>query len=146
VSTNKVWNTESESEIPMVAKEVLAALGEENLLLLAGDLGSGKTTFVKEICNQLKVKDLVNSPTYSIVNQYSYNDHKVIYHFDLYRLEREELYDLGFEEYLDKGDLILIEWPAVAMEFFPFDSCLLKITSDGDKREYSLSTLNNKLK
>ena len=86
------------------------------MFTLSGDLGAGKTTFVKAFCKVIGIPDEVSSPTFAIVNEYR-NSNKV-YHFDLYRIERqEELYEIGFEEYLDDDAYIFIEWPELAMPF-----------------------------
>ena len=85
-----------------------------HVLTLTGELGAGKTTFVKAIAAGLGYAGDVTSPTFSLVQEYP-TPHGPIYHFDLYRVERiEEVLDLGFEEYLDSGYLVIVEWPAVA--------------------------------
>lgn len=98
-----------------VAETVLSEL-QHNILLLKGNLGAGKTTFTQFLLKNLGSTDEVNSPTYSIVNEYSTPKGKV-YHFDLYRLKNiEEAYDIGIEEYLDNAFLCIIEWPEVYEE------------------------------
>ena len=80
--------------------------------LFRGEMGAGKTTLVKEIGRQIKVKSIVQSPTFSLVNPYETESGEIIYHFDLYRLENvQEAVDIGIEEYLDSGHLCFIEWP-----------------------------------
>jgi len=80
--------------------------------LFRGEMGAGKTTLVKEIGQQLKIKSIVQSPTFSLVNPYETESGETIYHFDLYRLENvHEAVDIGIEEYLDSGHLCFIEWP-----------------------------------
>ena len=80
--------------------------------LFRGEMGAGKTTLVKEIGQQIKVKSIVQSPTFSLVNPYETESGEIIYHFDLYRLENvQEAVDIGIEEYLDSGHLCFIEWP-----------------------------------
>lgn len=80
--------------------------------LFTGEMGAGKTTLVKEIGQQLKIKSIVQSPTFSLVNPYETESGEIIYHFDLYRLENvHEAIDIGIEEYLDSGHLCFIEWP-----------------------------------
>jgi len=82
------------------------------LWLFRGEMGAGKTTLVKEIGQQLKIKSIVQSPTFSLVNPYETESGEIIYHFDLYRLENvHEAIDIGIEEYLDSGHLCFIEWP-----------------------------------
>lgn len=80
------------------------------ILLFNGEMGAGKTTLIKAICNYLGVKDTVSSPTFSLVNEYE-GDNNIIYHFDFYRIEDEdEAYAIGFEEYEYNGDYLFIEW------------------------------------
>lgn len=80
--------------------------------LFRGEMGAGKTTLVKEIGQQIKIKSIVQSPTFSLVNPYETESGEIIYHFDLYRLENvHEAVDIGIEEYLDSGHLCFIEWP-----------------------------------
>ncbi|WP_294240932.1 tRNA (adenosine(37)-N6)-threonylcarbamoyltransferase complex ATPase subunit type 1 TsaE [Chryseobacterium sp. sg2396] len=98
-----------------VAETVISRL-QHNILLLKGNLGAGKTTFTQFLLKNLGSPDEVNSPTYSIVNEYNTPKGKV-YHFDLYRLKNiEEAYDIGIEEYLDNAFLCIIEWPEVYEE------------------------------
>ncbi|AZA54106.1 tRNA (adenosine(37)-N6)-threonylcarbamoyltransferase complex ATPase subunit type 1 TsaE [Chryseobacterium sp. G0201] len=86
---------------------------QHNIFLLKGNLGAGKTTFTQFLLKNLGSQDEVNSPTYSIVNEYNTPKGKV-FHFDLYRLKNiEEVYDIGIEEYLDNAFLCIIEWPEV---------------------------------
>ena len=88
-------------------------------LLFYGNMGAGKTTLIKEICKQLGVNDRVSSPTFSIVNEYE-AENDIIYHFDLYRMEdEEEAYQVGFEEYIDSGHWIFIEWPERLEKLLP---------------------------
>jgi tRNA threonylcarbamoyladenosine biosynthesis protein TsaE len=107
------------NEIEEVARKIVAKLSFP-ICTLSGDLGAGKTTLLKAICKELGVIDEVNSPTYSIVNEYKTQGNETIYHFDLYRIKSEiELYDLGFEEYLNSKSKCFIEWPKIAKEFLP---------------------------
>jgi len=90
----------------------------QNIFVLEGDLGAGKTTFVKHFCSFLQVEDDISSPTFSLVNEYINPAGESIYHMDLYRIEDEhELIDLGFEEYLDQAAFVFIEWPEKALTF-----------------------------
>jgi tRNA threonylcarbamoyladenosine biosynthesis protein TsaE len=98
-----------------IVEQIIPAL-HHNILLLKGNLGAGKTTFTQFLLKNLESTDEVNSPTYSIVNEYNTPKGK-IYHFDLYRLKNiEEVYDIGIEEYLDNAFLCIIEWPEVYEE------------------------------
>ena len=101
----------SQEDLKSAARQLLEFAAEEKIFLFEGDMGAGKTTFIKVICEVLGVEDLVSSPTFSIVNEYLSKDGK-IYHFDFYRIkDLQEAYDIGYEEYFYSGDRCLIEWP-----------------------------------
>lgn len=120
-----------------VVTEILPHL-KHNILLLKGNLGAGKTTFTQVLLKNLGSEDEVNSPTYSIVNEYSTPKGKV-FHFDLYRLKSiDEVYDIGIEEYLDNSYLCIIEWPEVyeqELEGLKFHA--MHIENNGLSREIS---------
>jgi len=104
------------NEIDKISKIILDNIKHINIILLKGDLGSGKTTLVKSILKKLGVNDEIKSPTFSIVNEYDHPSGP-IYHFDLYRIEKiDELDVIGFEEYIDNCNICFIEWPEVGME------------------------------
>ena len=99
------------SDLPQAAQFVLAAAADETVFLFYGPMGAGKTTLIKAICEELGITGQVSSPTFSLVNEYV-NDELSVYHFDLYRLKNEtEALDFGIEDYLDSGNLCLVEWP-----------------------------------
>ncbi len=125
-------------DLPMAAAELVKQSKGLSVWLLKGEMGAGKTTLVKQIVEQLGVEATVASPTFSIVNQYGSTNGKVVYHFDLYRLKNEvEAFDIGLEEYLNSGNVCLIEWPEklerlLPVQYFevniqPFDSMTRKI-------------------
>jgi tRNA threonylcarbamoyladenosine biosynthesis protein TsaE len=119
-------------EIGSVAQGVIDQ-ANSRILLFYGEMGSGKTTLIKEIAAKLGVKDLTNSPTFSLVNEYVTGDGDQMYHFDFYRIEREEeAYDIGFEEYLDSGSWCLIEWPEKVENLLPLDSVVIRIQINPD--------------
>ena len=98
------------------AKQLIEFAGTETVFLFDAPMGSGKTTFIKSLSTYLGVKSAMSSPSYSIVNEYHTNSDLKIFHFDLYRLKNsEELFDLGFEEYISNKNYVFIEWPQLAM-------------------------------
>lgn len=100
------------NEIKRVAKEFLETLNKYTVIAFHGDLGAGKTTFIKAVCQQLAVIDNISSPTFSIINQYTTSDDKIIYHMDLYRIKsNEEAIHAGIEECIYSGNACFIEWP-----------------------------------
>jgi tRNA threonylcarbamoyladenosine biosynthesis protein TsaE len=102
--------------LPAIAKELLQTFKNERLFLFDAQMGAGKTTLIKELCKQLGSTDNFSSPTYSIVNEYQIPGGH-IFHFDLYRLKnKEELFDIGFEDYLKKNMYCFIEWPHLAKD------------------------------
>lgn len=103
-------------------------------LLFYGEMGAGKTTFIKAFCAALGVEDTVSSPTFSIVNEYHYPD-GVIYHFDCYRLKNQtEALDLGVEEYLYSGEYCLIEWPEKIPDLLPENYLQINIEVQPDQQ------------
>jgi tRNA threonylcarbamoyladenosine biosynthesis protein TsaE len=107
-------------DLSKAATELVKEGEGHTVWLLKGEMGSGKTTLVKQIVEQLGVKGTVASPTFSIVNQYGKTGGRVVYHFDLYRLKNElEAFDIGLEEYLNSGNVCLIEWPEKLEKLLP---------------------------
>ncbi len=119
-------------EIGRIAEDIIR-LADSRVVLFYGEMGSGKTTLIKEIAARLGVEDLTNSPTFSLVNEYMTGKGEPMYHFDFYRIEREEeAYDMGFEEYLDSGSWCLIEWPEKVENLLPLDSVVIRIDINPD--------------
>ena len=137
----EVYNPE---ELNMVAADLLKFALTEKVFLFFGDMGAGKTTFIKAICKQLGVTDSVSSPTYSIVNEYDSPNGK-IFHFDFYRLKNEtEAFDLGFEEYLYSGNYCLIEWPEKIENLWPDKYVRVTLrTMDDEKRFITAEIIRN---
>ena len=99
------------NEIDTIVSEMIIPKIVNNIICLEGKMGSGKTTFIKSICNNLNVVDRVSSPTFSIINEYKTVNENFIYHFDFYRIKnKEEALNLGIEEYFYSSNLCLIEW------------------------------------
>ncbi|HIG09567.1 MAG: tRNA (adenosine(37)-N6)-threonylcarbamoyltransferase complex ATPase subunit type 1 TsaE [Flavobacteriaceae bacterium] len=108
-------------EVQKVARLATKAINSD-IILLSGEVGVGKTTLIKEILRTLKVNDNVNSPTFSIINEYITRDKKIVYHIDLYRIKTiDELHSIGFFEYLDSKNLCFIEWGDIIEEILKVD-------------------------
>ena len=102
------------------AKKFIAAMGDNTVFAFYGKMGAGKTTFIKAVCEELGVTDVINSPTFAIVNEYRSDENgELIYHFDFYRIKKlEEVYDMGYEDYFHSGALCFIEWPELLKNCF----------------------------
>jgi tRNA threonylcarbamoyladenosine biosynthesis protein TsaE len=117
-------------EIPKVAQKILKVSSSKTLLFY-GEMGSGKTTLIKEIVKQLGSNDKVSSPTFSLINEYQLENDK-IYHFDLYRIENEnEVFDIGIEEYLDDTSWLFIEWPEKIESLIHKEKSSISIIKEG---------------
>lgn len=116
------------------AKQFIAAMGESTIFAFYGKMGAGKTTFIKAVCEEFGVKDVINSPTFSIINEYrSETSGELIYHFDFYRIKKEEeAYDFGYEDYFDSGCLCFIEWPELIEDLLPSDAVKVTIEEQED--------------
>ncbi len=113
---------DSQSELRTVADAILQSLDGRSIVAFYGQMGAGKTTLIREILALLGSNDVVTSPTFALVNQYSTATGQAVYHFDFYRINRlEEAFDLGYEEYFYSGDLCLIEWSEKIGELLPED-------------------------
>lgn len=116
------------------AREFISKMGEGSVFAFYGSMGAGKTTFVKAICEELGVEDVITSPTFAIVNEYrSDSTGELIYHFDFYRIKKlEEVYDMGYEDYFYSGALCFIEWPELIEELLPEDAVRVTIKETED--------------
>ena len=116
------------NDLASIAEEVIAK-AKYKTLLFSGEMGVGKTTLIKEICNVLEVQDRVSSPTFSLVNEYHTATNAIVYHFDFYRItQEEEALDMGIEEYLYQNDWCLIEWPENIENLLPLEAVQIHIT------------------
>jgi len=122
------------SEINQVAKEFISQMDDRTVFAFHGNMGAGKTTFIKAICEELGVEDVINSPTFAIINEYrSSTTAELIYHFDFYRINKiSEAENIGTEDYFYSGALCFIEWPEKIEELLPHDTVHVSITENED--------------
>lgn len=123
------------ADINEAAKTFVENMGDGKVFAFYGKMGAGKTTFVKAVCECLGVEDVITSPTFAIVNEYtSATTGDAIYHFDFYRIKKlEEVYDMGYEDYFYGGSLCFLEWPELIEDLLPEDATKVTIeeTEDG---------------
>ncbi len=119
------------------AREFIKNMGNSHVFAFYGKMGAGKTTFIKAVCEELGVDDVITSPTFAIVNDYtSSKDDSHIFHFDFYRIKKlEEVYDMGYEDYFYSGCPCFIEWPELIEDILPGDAVKVTITQldDGNR-------------
>ena len=141
------------NHIAEAARQFVSIIGDRHVFAFYGHMGAGKTTFIKAICEELGVKDVITSPTFAIVNEYSLpptpSDQRgssdaeaslsrgklegALYHFDFYRIKKlEEVYDMGYEDYFYSGALCFIEWPELIEELLPTDAVKVSISEQED--------------
>lgn len=116
------------------AREFVKAMGGAKVFAFYGSMGAGKTTFIKAVCEEMGVEDVITSPTFAIVNEYQCAQSGApVYHFDFYRIKKlEEVYDMGYEDYFFGGATCFIEWPELIEELLPWDAVRVTIRANGD--------------
>jgi tRNA threonylcarbamoyladenosine biosynthesis protein TsaE len=108
------------SDLPEIAGKILDSLPGSRVFAFFGKMGSGKTTLIKAICGRLGVADVVQSPSFAIINEYKTHSGDSVYHIDFYRIrKKEEIFDIGYEEYLFSGSYCFIEWPEMMEDLLP---------------------------
>jgi tRNA threonylcarbamoyladenosine biosynthesis protein TsaE len=128
------------TDIDAAASSIVQSLDGYRKIAFSGEMGAGKTTIIQSVCKTLGVETIVNSPTFSLINEYFTNTGESIYHFDLYRIDDiTELYDMGYEDYFYSDSWCFVEWPEKALELLPEDMLMLKIDvqDDGTRIIYS---------
>ena len=119
-------------EMGKAAQEFVAAMGDRTVFAFYGKMGAGKTTFIKAVCEELGVEDVINSPTFAIVNEYVDGNGEPVYHFDFYRIKKEqEVLDIGYEDYVYSGHVCFMEWPELIENLLPDDA--VKVTIEEEK-------------
>ena len=121
-------------QIHEAARQLIAQMGSHRIFAFYGPMGAGKTTFIKAVCEEMGVTDVVSSPSFAIVNEYSLpQPPQKIFHFDFYRIKKEsEVYDIGYEDYFYSGHLCFIEWPELIEPLLPPDAVRLRINLGKD--------------
>ncbi len=129
---------QSPYRIQEAARRFVEAMGDDTVFAFYGKMGAGKTTFIKAVCKELGVSDVVTSPSFAIVNEYRSDiAGELIYHFDFYRIRKlEEVYDMGYEDYFYSGALCFIEWPGLIEELLPGNTVKVTIeeVEDGARK------------
>ncbi|MDD3494366.1 MAG: tRNA (adenosine(37)-N6)-threonylcarbamoyltransferase complex ATPase subunit type 1 TsaE [Dysgonamonadaceae bacterium] len=117
------------SEIHQAARRFLSEMGNNKIFAFYGEMGAGKTTFIKAVCEEMGVCEIVTSPTFAIINEYHTDKGEVVYHFDFYRINKlEEVFDFGCEDYFYSGNVCFIEWPELVEPLLPPDTVKISIT------------------
>lgn len=138
----KTYTINNLKDLPHIAQEFLNDFGSFQTFIFYAEMGFGKTTFIKALCKELNVEDLVTSPTFAILNEYYTPDEKLICHYDFYRIEKpEEVLRIGFEEYLDIADKIFIEWPEIIETLLPDHYVKVSISSKNEIRTICVETI-----
>ena len=127
------------TDLNAIAKELIES-SQSKTLLFYGEMGAGKTTLIKELCKELGTDDITSSPTFSLVNEYHTHSGEIVYHFDFYRIEKEEeAYDIGIEDYFYADAWCLIEWPENIQNLLPLNSTEVHLTViDNEQRNIQL--------
>lgn len=123
------------SDIDTAAKIFVEKFGNKKIFAFYGEMGAGKTTFIKAVCKSMGVTGTITSPTFSLVNEYETDNGMTIYHFDFYRIENiEEVYDFGYEDYFYSDKMCFIEWPELVETLLPEDVVEVKISVDDNEQ------------
>ena len=121
------------NDLESAAQLFVGAMAGRTVFAFYGKMGAGKTTFIRAVCEGLGVKDVINSPTFAIVNEYLSGGGEPIYHFDFYRIKRlQEVLDMGYEDYVYSGALCLMEWPELIENLLPDDAVRVVIEEQAD--------------
>ena len=137
----KSWKCQSEKELLSIAQELLQYFPNTKKLAFYGEMGVGKTTFSKALCEVLQVQDVVSSPTFSIVNEYLSEQNGTVFHFDFYRLKDEqEAFDMGYEDYFYGDAYCFVEWPEKVEKLLPSSFAKVQIKLNNGKRFIKIKT------
>jgi tRNA threonylcarbamoyladenosine biosynthesis protein TsaE len=130
----RVLTVKNLSELSQAASTILNDVQDERVFAIQGKMGAGKTTLIKELCSQLGVQEVVSSPTFSLVNEYTDENGDSVFHFDFYRIKKtEEVFDIGYEEYLYSGHYCFIEWPEMIFDLLPANYVFISIEESNNQ-------------
>lgn len=130
-----ILTVNNESGLLLAAEKLLAAYPNRRVFAFYGKMGTGKTTFIKVISSFLGAADVVQSPSFAIINEYRTSKGESIFHFDFYRIRKsEEVFDIGYEDYIYSGAYCFIEWPELVEDLLPADTVKVKINGE-DQRQ-----------
>jgi tRNA threonylcarbamoyladenosine biosynthesis protein TsaE len=136
----EIYTCQSLIELKPIAKALIEFHKDKRIFAFHGEMGAGKTTFIKSICGYLKVTDTVSSPTYAIVNEYFTEDSDRVFHFDLYRLKSwTEMLEIGYEDYFYSGNYCLLEWPEKIVNLLPEETVHISIVVSPDSQERTIT-------
>jgi tRNA threonylcarbamoyladenosine biosynthesis protein TsaE len=125
---------QKEADLLSAARQLIEAFPESRVFALYGNMGAGKTTFIKTVCHELGVADIVQSPSFSIINEYKTRNGNSIFHFDFYRIKKlEEVFDIGYEDYIYSGSYCFVEWPELIEALLPEGTIRIKISGEGQR-------------
>lgn len=123
------------SDIDTIAKKFVENMGNRKVFAFYGEMGAGKTTFIKAICGALGVTEIITSPTFAIVNEYEKKEGEPIFHFDFYRIKDiDEAYDFGYEDYFYSGNICFIEWPQLVEPLLPENVVKVQIVIEDNEQ------------
>jgi tRNA threonylcarbamoyladenosine biosynthesis protein TsaE len=129
-----IKTVKTEQGLPAVAHELISAYPDSRVFAFYGKMGAGKTTFIKAICHYLGATDIVQSPSFAIINEYKSPSKGSLFHFDFYRIRKmEEVFDIGYEDYLYSGSYCFIEWPELVAPLLPEDTVKVTITGEHER-------------
>jgi tRNA threonylcarbamoyladenosine biosynthesis protein TsaE len=127
-------NCETEADLEPAARQLIDTYPDARVFAFYGSMGAGKTTFIKAICHELGVTDIVQSPTFSIINEYKTAAGESIFHFDFYRIRNtREVFDIGYEDYLYSGSYCFMEWPELIEALLPAGTIKVRITGEDER-------------
>jgi tRNA threonylcarbamoyladenosine biosynthesis protein TsaE len=130
-----IINVATESGLLPAAEKLLACYPGRKVFAFYGSMGAGKTTFIKVIASVLGAVDIVQSPSFAIINEYKTSNGASIYHFDFYRIRNTgEVYDIGYEDYIYSGSYCFLEWPELVEELLPSDVVRVRISGENERQ------------